>query len=317
MNSILLVKTSSLGDVVHNLPLVSDIRAAFPGVRIDWVAEEAFAAIPALHPAVHRVLPVAIRRWRSVFWRRETHAEISRFYGELRRTAYDAVIDTQGLLKSALIVRAARGRRYGLDWRSAREPLRFFYDRTLSVPWEAHAVERNRSLGAQALGYPLSPRVDYGIRASRASASWQPPERYAVLLHGTSAERKQWPEASWIALGTHLSHAAVPCVLPWGNALERERSERLARKIAASVVPPSLALEAAAAVLAGAWAAIGVDTGLTHLAAALGVPTVGIYCATDPARTGVYGCARGTSLGSASHAPQASEVIAALGRVTA
>lgn len=312
MKSILLVKTSSLGDVVHNLPVVGDIRSAYPDAVIDWVVEEGFAAVPPLHPAVRSVLPVAIRRWRSLLWRRRTHDEVRTFLQRLRAQAYDAVVDTQGLLKSALIARAAHGERFGLDWESAREPLALLYDRTFSVPWTLHAVERNRALAAQALGYALSPQASYGIRAVPVKFSWLPAAPYVVLLHATSAERKLWPEARWVELGGRFSLGGACCVLPWGNAAERDRSERLAAQLAGAVIPPALRLDEAAGLLAGAQAVIGVDTGLTHLAAALGVPTVGIYCATDPAATGIYGCERAVNLGGIGAPPTVDEVNAAL-----
>src|SRR5688500_9903662 len=146
MPRVLLVKTSSLGDVVHNLPVVSDIAAAIPGAEIDWVVEDTFAAVPKLHPDVRRVLPVSLRGWRRRWWQRETWREIACFGRALRRERYDAVLDTQGLLKSALVTRAAHGTRYGLDWRSSREPLFAFYDRTLSIPRAQPAIERNRQL---------------------------------------------------------------------------------------------------------------------------------------------------------------------------
>ncbi len=315
MKSILLVKTSSLGDVVHNLPVVSDIRAAFPGAGIDWVVEERFAAIPRLHPAVRYVLPVAIRRWRLQLWRRENRHEVRAFLQQLRRQTYDAVIDTQGLLKSALIACAAHGMRFGLDWKSAREPLALFYDRTFSVPWTLHAVERNRALAARALGYTLPPHVNYGIQSVPAKSSWLPGQRYVVLLHVTSAERKLWAEARWIELGAYFSRRGISCVLPWGSAAERERSERLAAQLPGAVVPPTLRLDEAVGLLAGAQAVIGVDTGLTHLAAALGVPTVAIYCATEPAATGIYGCARGVNRGGIGRSPAVAEVVSALERI--
>ena len=315
MKSILLVKTSSLGDVVHNLPVASDIRSAYPDAEIDWVVEEGFAALPPLHPAVRSVLPVAIRRWRSLLWRRETRDEIRAFLQRLRAQTYDAVVDTQGLLKSALITRAAHGARFGLDWQSAREPLALFYDRTFSVPWTLHAVERNRALAGQALGYQL-PSLNYGIRAAPARFSWLPAARYAVLLHATSAERKLWPGARWIEVRKHFAQRGVCCVLPWGSAVERDRCERLAAQVPGAVVPPALRLDEAAGLLVGAQAVLGVDTGLTHLAAALGVPTVGIYCATDPAATGIYGCARALNLGGISGPPAVDEVVSALERIS-
>lgn len=315
MPLILLVKTSSLGDVVHNLPVVSDLRRAIAGVEIDWAVEESFAAIPGLHPALRQVVPVALRRWRKSWWRRQTRDEIRAFLRTLRQREYDAVIDTQGLLKSALVTRAARGMRYGLDWKSAREPLAAFYDKTFHVPWTQHAVERNRSLAAQALRYALPAAVDYGISAAQRAFPWLPAESWMVLLHATSADRKLWREPDWIALGRYFAVQGICSVLPWGSAAERGRSERLAAQIPGAVTPPALRLEEAAALLAGAHAVVGLDTGLTHLAAALNVPTVGIYCATDPRATGIYGCRRTADLGGIGKPPAVSEVTATLNQL--
>lgn len=309
---VLLVKTSSLGDVVHNLPVASDILAAHPAAEIHWVVEEAFAAVPRLHPGVARVLPVAVRRWRTRLLERATRAELGAFLDALRQVEYDAILDTQGLFKSALVARAARGLRHGLDFVSAREPLGWLYDRTYRVPWSLHAVERNRLLAACALGYALREGVRYGIRAPLARPEWLPPGRYAVLLHATSARSKLWPEPCWIELGKWLARQGWRCVLPWGSELERACSERLAQAIPQSLVPPPLSLEQAAALIAGASAVAGVDTGLTHLAAALGLPTAGLYCATDPASTGLYGCARAVNLGGVGRPPPVAEVLAAL-----
>ena len=310
MSRILLIKTSSLGDVVHNLPVVGDLVNALPGVTIDWAVEEAFAAIPQMHPQVSRVLPVAIRRWRRALWRGETWREIRAFVGHLREHQYDAIIDTQGLLKSAWIARAARGVRHGLDRASAREPLGVFYDRTYRVPWGQHAVERNRSLAAQALGRAPAAQLQYGISVAAQKFDWLPDQPHAVLLHATSAERKLWSEARWVELGRWLAAQSVTCVLPWGAPAERDRSERLAQQIPQAIVPERLALDAVAALLRGAKIVIGTDTGLTHLAGALGVPTIGLYCATDPAATGLYGCARGVNLGGIDDVPDAGRVIA-------
>ena len=312
MQRILLIKTSSLGDVVHNLPVASDILAAAPESEIDWVVEESFAAIPRLHPGIARVLPVAIRRWRSSWWRGGIREEVRAFLRALRQRSYDAVIDTQGLLKSAVIARAARGARFGLDFASAREPLALFYDRTHSVPWTMHAVERNRALAAQALGYAVPARVDYGIAAAAAGFAWLPPGHYAVLLHATSGRSKLWAVERWIDLGMHLAQRGVGSVVVWGNAAERLRAEEIARSVPGAVVAPGLPLADAAALLSGARAVVGVDTGLSHLAAALRKPTIGIYCATDPAATGLYGCARAVNLGGIGKPPSVLEVLAAL-----
>ena len=317
MRRILLVKTSSLGDVVHNLPVASDIRAAAPAVEIDWVVEESFAAIPRLHPAVARVLPVAIRRWRSSFLSPVVREEIRAFTRELKREPYDAVIDTQGLLKSALVAWTARGTRHGLDFASAREPLSFFYDRTYSVPWTMHAVERNRALASRALGYAVPLTVNYGISTSPVKFVWLPDGPYVVLVHATSARAKLWPDERWIELATRLNERGMRSVLPWGDTAERLRAESIARPVPGAVVAPGLSLADAAAVLAGASAVAGVDTGLTHFAAALKVPTIGIYCATDPAATGLYGCTRAVNLGGPAAPPSVGEVLAVLEMVMA
>ena len=315
MNAILLVKTSSLGDVIHNLPVASDIRAAIPTSRIDWVVEESFASVLRLHPAVSGVLPVAIRRWRTTLLTRATRREMGRFLRELRAQTYDAVIDTQGLLKSALIARSARGPRYGLDWKSAREPLALFYDRTFSVSWALHAVERNRALVAGALGYPVPNGVDYGIRAPAGIFPWLAAEPYIVLLHATSQQRKLWSDASWAELGRVQAARGRRCVLPWHSSGERARSERLSQQIPGAIVPPELALGDVTRLIAGAAAVAGVDTGITHLAAALGVPTVGIYRATDPAATGLYAGARALNVGTVDSAPSVHAVSAGLERL--
>jgi heptosyltransferase-1 len=314
---ILLVKTSSLGDVVHNLPVASDLRARFPDAQIDWAVEEAFADIPRLHPAVSGVIPVALRRWRKRLLSSQTWSEIARLRARLRAGGYDEVIDTQALVKSALVARLAPGRRSGLDLRSAREPLWPFFHRTYSVPWGQHAVERNRQLAAQALGYVLDSPPAYGIAppAHRVTpddwAAHLAPRAYAVLLHATSATGKLWPEHQWVKLGDHLHQRGLRCVLPWGSEDERARSERIAKLLRDALVPPRLSIADAAWLLGRARIAFGVDTGLAHLAAALGTPTVGLYCATDPTATGLYGAPKACNLGGIARPPPIAEVIAA------
>ena len=315
MPDILLVKTSSLGDIVHALPALTDTRRCIPHARIDWAVESAFAAIPRMHPAVARTVEVALRDWRRGFWRTPKRAAMRAALRELRRKRYDAVIDAQGLIKSALIARLAHGPRYGLDWHSAREPLGVFYDKTFRVPWTLHAVERNRRLVAGALGYAVPEQLDYGIAAAPRRFEWLPTGPYAVLLHATSDERKLWRGQDWIAVGSYFERAGAHCVLPSGSARERERSARLARGLRRATVAPALNLDDLAALCAGARIVVGVDTGLTHLAAALGTPTVGIYGATDPAATGIYGAARAINLGGIGTPPAAGAVIAAAERL--
>jgi heptosyltransferase-1 len=312
MRRILLVKTSSLGDVVHNLPVATDLRAQFADVEIDWAVEETFADIPALHPGISQIIRVAPRRWRRAIASPATWREVSELRRTLRARSYDTVIDTQGLIKSALITRLAPGRRFGLDWASAREPLRLFYDRTFRVSWALHAVERNRQLAAMALGYRPASTVDYGIQPpSTPSAFELQPGTYAVLLHATSARSKLWGEPEWVKLGLHLIRAGLHVMLPWGSEAERRRSERIAAQLEQATVPARTSLRQAAALLGSARVVFGVDTGLTHLSVALRTPTIGIYCATDPAATGLYGAANAVNVGSRDGPPDVARVIAA------
>jgi heptosyltransferase-1 len=314
---ILLVKTSSLGDVLHNLPAVSDIMRQYPHARIDWVAEESFAALPKLHPGVRSVIPVAVRRWRKNLLLPDTWREIATFRHTLQAEHYDIAIDTQGLIKSALMMRGARGLRCGFDRSSAREPLAsLLYQRTFHVAQGQHAVERNRQLIAHALGYTLHTGVDYGIHTpSTARPAWLPEGAYAVLLHATSRDDKLWDETNWVALGKHLQQQNIRCILPWGSATERSRSERLSAQIPQAISPCKLKLDEIAAIVGKATAVVGVDTGLAHLAAAMDVPTIGIYTATDPALTGLYAGERAVNLGGIRSSPAVSEVIAALARI--
>lgn len=305
MPSILFVKTSSLGDVVHNCPAASDVARRFPGAEIDWVVEESFAGIAALHPAVRRVIPVAVRRWRAAPWRAQAWREMRALRDELRAKRYDFVVDTQSLLKSALIASLSRGTRHGMDRASAREPLAArFYDVVHPVPRGGHAVERNRDLTARALGYSIDgAAVDYGLRAAAPAGG------HIVFLTMTSRADKLWPQERWIELGGRL---AVPLVLPWGSGTERDRAEAIASRLPAAAVPERLDFPALGKLFAGARAVVGLDTGLTHFAAALGTPTVGIYCGSDPSLTGLYGLPRAKNVGALGRMPSAEEVQQAL-----
>ena len=307
---LLLVKTSSLGDVIHNLPVASDLRRAFPEATIDWCVEESFAEIPRLHPDVSEVIPVAIRRWRKHLGSTQTWKEIRAFRHRIGTTDYDAVLDTQGLIKSGLISRLAHGTRYGYAAEVARE--RFaarFYDKTFIIPLNAHAVVRNRWLGAASFDYPVDFPLDYGISAPSLELQWLHTERHAVLLTATSRDDKLWPEAHWIALGQELIKRGLSPVFPSGKAVERARAERIAAEVPGAVVAPQLNLRELAALLGGATIAVGVDTGLAHLATALRVPTIALYVTTDPALTGVLGCGYFRNLGGIGQTPSVFEVL--------
>lgn len=313
---ILLVKTSSLGDVIHNLPVASDIRRVYPEAQIDWVVEEGFAEIPRLHPAVRHVLPVGVRRWRKSPLSPATWREIRAYRQAVRRPAgtdfYDAVLDTQGLIKSGLLASQAQGEKLGHAATSAREPLAArFYDRSFVIPKTLHAVVRNRQLAAAALGYALDDlSLDYGITAPPLAASWLPAGDYAVLLTATSRADKEWPEENWRALGSALIATGVRCVLPGGSESERSRASRLANTLGRAVAAPAMNLADLAGLLAGARIVVGVDTGLVHLAAALGRPTLALYCASNPTLTGVLGSAPYVNLGGPGAPPSAKEVVA-------
>ena len=313
MPNILLIKTSSLGDVVHNLPVASDIRARFPRARIDWVVEEAYRDIVGMHPGVHRAIPVALRRWRGDVFKPAHWREFSQFRQALSGMRYDCVIDTQGLIKSALLAQAASGTRHGFAGRSAREPLAAkFYDVAHVVPRDLHAVVRNRRLAAMALDYEL-PVLHYGIANARTAGTFMT-RPYCVLLHASSRAGKLWPEPSWERLGDELARQGYAAILPWGDEAERARSERIARAVPEAVVPPALGILGVAGLLVKAHAVIGVDTGLTHLAAALGRPVVALYCGTNPGLTGVYAGQGGPvrNLGGTTMVPEVDEVLATL-----
>lgn len=310
---ILFVKLSSLGDVVHHFPAVSDLRRRWPDAHVAWAVEPPYAGLVRLHPGVAEAIPVNLRalraRWYSgAEWRSWRVAR--RRIGEPR---WDYVVDSQGLLKSALIARRARGARFGPDRASARERIAArFYDVGIPVARGLHAVERNRRLGAQVFGYRLDGMADYGLDSPVAPPDWAPASRYIVMLHAASHKQKMWPEAYWVELGQRLAALGYSIVLPAGTPAERATAHRIAIDIPDSAVAPPSDLTALAQLLVHAWAVVGLDTGLTHLAVALGRPTVGLYCATDPALTGLHG-AQAINLGGPRSPPSVEEVARALG----
>jgi heptosyltransferase-1 len=285
---------------------VSDAARKIPGAEIDWVVEEPFAAIAAMHAGVRRVIPVRLRDWRRRWWQRATWRQMDAFRRELGALHYDAVIDTQSLVKSALVAACAHGLRHGLDRASAREPLAaIFYQARHAVPRGLHAVERNRLLAAAALGYSLDTPPDYGLGAIDA----EPSAPYAVLLSMTSRADKLWSEENWIALGKALG---VRAVLPWGAQVERLRAARIAAALPDAEVAPRMTLPQLARLFARAQWVVGVDTGLTHLAAALGARTVGIYCGSDPKLVGIYGAPHARNVGALGQPPSVADVLQAL-----
>lgn len=302
---VLLIKTSSMGDLIHSFPALTDAARAIPGLRVDWVVEEGFAEIPAWHPVVDKTISVAIRRWRKQPLRTLFSEEWKRFKACLRAEPYDLVIDAQGLLKSAWLTRYVSAPVAGFGKKYAREPLAsHFYDRTYSVPRNQHAVERVRQLFAQALGYELPAGIgDYGLDKSRFHQT-ELKSPYLLFLHGTTWPSKHWPESYWRALAEQLSAEGWTVRLPWGNDREHERALRIAEGLPRVSLLPRLNLAGVAEVIAGASACVAVDTGLGHLAAALDIPTVSLYGPTLPLKVGAYGrdqvhlCATGLNAGS-------------------
>ncbi|CEG07352.1 Lipopolysaccharide heptosyltransferase 1 [Afipia felis] len=309
MTTVLVVKTSSLGDVVHQMPAMTDARRNRPDVRLVWVVEESFAPLARLHRGVADVIAVATRRWRSQLFSSGTWEEIGDFRMRLRDASPEMVIDTQGLIRSGLIARASPGKRHGYDWSSIREPLAsLFYDVKHSVSRAQHAVVRNRTLTGLSLGYAPEGAPDYGLKRPPAGKDG----RYAVLLHGTSKATKEWRESEWIGLGKWLRGQGLDVVLPWGSERERLRCQRLSGGIPGSRILDRQPLDETAKVIANAALVVGVDTGLLHLAAAYGVPLLAVFLATDPGLTGPVGSGPIVILGGKGAQPAFGEAIAAV-----
>ncbi|MCC6249391.1 MAG: lipopolysaccharide heptosyltransferase I [Rubrivivax sp.] len=308
---LLIVKTSSMGDVVHALPVVADVLRHHPGAQIEWLVETAFAAIPQLHPGVRRVLPMSWRKWRRALLSGPTWKAIGELRAELKREPYDLVLDMQGLLKSALWARQAQGPVAGYDRKSAREPAAaWFYQRRAAVGRDLHAVQRCRMLAASALGYPVpSDAPDFGLRAP--AQGWGPKTPYAVLIPNASRKEKLWPERHWVSVGKRLHERGLVPIVLWGADSEQTLAERIAADCDGDV-PPFLRVGEMAAVLAGAQQVVGLDTGFTHLAAAFGRPTIGIYCDHEPGLAGITGPGRVASIGGKWQVPSRNDVLALL-----
>jgi heptosyltransferase-1 len=315
MRRILLVRLSSLGDVLHTFPAVTDLRRALPDAALDWVVEEAYVPLVRMHPGVSRAIPLALRRWRRALHRAGTWREFAAFRGAVREQAYDAILETQGLVKSALVARLAHGPVHGFGPGTARERLATLcYHAKYEFGAADHKIHRYRSIAGRALGYALSDTLDYGIVAPPAPP-WAPRDPSCVLLHSTARAGKLWDEAAWIALARRLDARGLRCVLPWGDDAERARAERLATALARAVVPPRMSIEQAAGLIGHARLVVGLDTGLTHLAAALAVPVVGVFCDSEPLDARPLGAGPSASRGGVGRPPSVDEVLAAVGEV--
>lgn len=285
-----LVKTSSMGDILHSLPALTDAQQHIPDLQVDWVVEESFAEIPRWHSVVQNVIPIALRRWRKTPLAKDTRQQWQSYRTLLQQANYDAVIDAQGLFKSAFFAtRLAKGKKYGYDRHSIREPIAsFFYDEKASISYQQHAVERIRQLFAHSLNYqqPTSP-ADYSIAQHFILNSSQKP--YVFFLHGTTREDKFLPPVIWRKLAEKLTALDIEVRLAWVNMEEKQRAEWICQDLEQAIVLPKSNLYTIAQQLANACAVISVDTGLAHLTAALDKPNLTLYGATDPKLIGTYG----------------------------
>ncbi len=327
---ILLVKLSSLGDVLHNLPIVWDLRKRLPDAQIDWVVEEGYVHL--LEPLLSRdgfrgidcIIPFGLRRWKKNLFSLATWKEFFAFRKTLQSTTYDVLIETQGLLKSAIVCSLAKkssgaviaGLANATEF-SGYEPLaRSFYNQSVQVPMQCHAVDRSRWVMCSALDWSLIERGDapqfypskFIASIPKSSVAGLCPP-YILCFHSTAREAKRWSNSNWIALGKNLSARGYQVVFPWGNAAEKAVSQLLVSQIPSASVPPAFSIEEAFSVIAGAALTVGVDTGLTHLAAVLNRPTVEIYCDSPLWKTEGYWSDRICNVGDIQNPPSIQEVL--------
>ncbi|WOB10258.1 lipopolysaccharide heptosyltransferase I [Piscinibacter gummiphilus] len=284
---VLIVKLSSLGDVVHAMPVVHDIRSVYSGARIDWVVEPAFAPLVRRVQGIGEVIECAQRRWRKRWWTSAVRAEWREFKRKLTAERYDAVIDLQGLTKSALVARMAQGPSFGLANKTEGSgyewPVRWLIDQTIEITPRIHALDRSRELAARALNYQVSGSPYFGL-LSHAEPLAQPT---VVFVHGTSRDDKLWPEECWVELGQRMVASGVAVALPHAGPVELARAERIARAIGPQAsVWPQMSLDALVDRLGAAQGVIGVDSGLSHIAVALNLPHVQLYNFPTAWRTG-------------------------------
>jgi heptosyltransferase-1 len=320
---ILLVRVSSLGDVLHNLPMVADILRHHPGAQIDWVVEEGYVSLVRLNPHVRKVIPFALRRWKKGLRDPAVRAEVRGFFRDLRAEQYDYVFDTQGLIKTGLVMAAARvrpggqkvGMANGTEDSGYEGASRIFHSRSVPVALRTHAVQRGREVAAAVLGYAADTPPDFGLPAPGPDRrpAWMPAGPYAVFFHGTARDAKKWAPANWIALGHALAPLTV--LLPWGSPKEKMEAEQLAAALPNARVLPKLSMMDAVELARHAALAVGVDTGLTHIAAAFVRPTVEIYCDSPRWKTEGNWSPRIVNLGDTGSPPAVDEVVAAVRRL--
>jgi heptosyltransferase I len=315
MKEILFIKTSSMGDILHHMPAVTEAKAHYPDARITWVVDELYAPLVKLHPSVDEIVTVAVRRWRKNLFSGETWREARAALRQMRARKFSAIIDTQGLMRTALMGRMLHGKTHGYDAESVREPFAArFYHVKHKVSWDLHVITRNRTLTARALGYEPKGAPDYGFdRSQFKQLSTRP---YAMLFHATAKATKEWPEERWVEVGRAMAARGLEVVLPWGNQVERDRSQRLADAIPGSRVPERKPIIDVAHDIAAAKLVAGVDTGFIHIAAAIGVPVVAVFTIVKSHTAEPVGPAPIEMVGAANGLPEARDVIAAIGRIS-
>ncbi len=337
----LLVKLSSLGDVLHNLPIVWDIRQHYPSATVDWVVEEAY--VDLLKPlqssnsfkGIDRIIPIGLRRWKKNILSVRHWQELRQFIHALQQDQYDVIIDSQGLMKSAVVTKLAHrtqgGQITGLANAtefSGYEPLaRMFYSDSVAVPRQCHAVDRSRYLLSSALDItPIKrtsiPQFYSGSFVSDLSNQDLTPEiakdlrlPYVLCFHATARAAKQWNIQGWIAVGKFLLERGLHPVFPWGSLHEKQISQRIVEGVGGGIVPPAYSIKQYFAITSHAKLTIGVDTGLTHLAAVLGRPTIEIYCDSPRWKTEGYWSDHVINLGDITKPPSVESVIEAIGRL--
>lgn len=293
---ILLIRISSLGDVLHNMPIVQDLLRHFPQAEIDWMVEEAYVDLVRLNRGVRNIFPVALRRWRKHIFSRTTWREIAQFKNRLQQEHYDLVIETQGLFKTGLLMGFAKltptGKKVGLangTEDSGYEAIsRLFHDQSITVARRTHAVLRGRLVAAAAGQFSINTPANFGLQLpvlANAKPDWLPNHAYAVFFHGSAGQQKKWPQQHWISIAAELKKFGLPIMLPWGNAQEKAEAEQMASQIENAQVLPKLQMQEAIFLAQQASLVIGVDTGLTHIAAAYCRPTIEIYCASPRWKT--------------------------------
>jgi heptosyltransferase-1 len=321
--NILLVRVSSLGDVLHNMPIVADIARHYPNANIDWVVEEGYVSLVRLNSRVRTIIPFALRRWRKSLGNPATRAEIKAFFAKLREQRYDYVFDTQGLLKTGIIMGAARGRHKvglanGSEGSGYEGISRIFHTRSVRLDPRTHAVARGRLVVGEALGFKVDYPADFGlpgVSPHDPRPDWMPAGPYCVFFHGTARDAKKWAPANWIELGAAL--APMPILLPWGSPKEKQEAEALAASLPNARVLPQLSMGDAVLLARHAALAVGVDTGLTHIAAAFVRPTVEIYADSPRWKTEGNWSPKIINLGDRGAPPPVAEVLAAARKLLA